>query len=627
MTKNPPEPALLDRILAAARVGENDDWEFKSSKGGFPGSFWETYSAMANTAGGAVVFGATEKGGATSLDGLSVEQLEKHKKTLWDGLNNKGVASRNLLASSQVESVRVNSGWLLVIRIPQTTRKERPVYKGQNPFGGTFKRNHEGDYKCSDDEVRRMFADADDTPADARILDGFSIDDFDPASVRAFRNRFTSTRPSHVWVNVDDENLLEMMGATRRDRETGKWGVTLAGILMLGKHQAIISPGAAPSYFVDFRDYRGRQKPEDRWTDRLFPDGTWEANLFQFYTRGLPKLLADLKVPFGLRSGQRVYDSPVHVALQEAMVNALIHADYSVGGGIVIERHDDGYQFSNPGTLLVTEEQLRKGGVSECRNKTLQRMFINIGGGDQAGSGYARIQEGWKSAHWRAPRITTQGQPDRVRLEMPMISLIPEPALVALRKQFGVRFDRLSSQEVLAVATALIEDDVSNARMQDLVKDHPADITKILRGLVGKGFLVPENQRRWTRYALAANLTKPDLFDAHLPSKGEGKGEGRQTETGAPIPIHAPLPKDELEVLLARVRAKKRASKTEVERAILELCRERYLTSREIADALGRGLGKIRHNYLGPMVAAGLLRRLHTDIGHPEQAYITIQAP
>jgi ATP-dependent DNA helicase RecG len=156
MTNVTPDSTLLDHVLAAAQVGENDDWEFKSAKGGFPGSVWETYSAMANSAGGTIVLGASEKNGKVSVDGLETGQLDKSRKTLWDGLNNRGVVSRNLLANSQVESLQIENGSLLIIKVPQATRKERPIYKGQNPFGGTFKRQHEGDYKCSDEEVRRM---------------------------------------------------------------------------------------------------------------------------------------------------------------------------------------------------------------------------------------------------------------------------------------------------------------------------------------------------------------------------------------------------------------------------------------------------------------------------------------
>ena len=233
---------------------------------------------------------------------------------------------------------------------------------------------------------------------------------------------------------LDDRALLEQIGGWRRDRESGQEGLTLAGALMFGKHQAIIAPGAAPTYMVDYRDYRGRRRPEDRWTDRLYPDGTWEANLFQFYQRSWPKLVADLKVPFQLEDGQRIDETPVHVALREALVNAMVHADYTVGGGVVIERYEDRYELGNPGTLLVSEAQLRQGGVSECRNRSLQRMFLMIGGGEQAGSGYARIQQGWRSQHWRAPRLTTQDQPDRVRLAMPMLSLMPEKAFTALKE-------------------------------------------------------------------------------------------------------------------------------------------------------------------------------------------------
>jgi predicted HTH transcriptional regulator len=54
---------LLNQILEAAKVGETTDWEFKSAQGGFPGSFWETYSAMANTEGGTIILGARERDG------------------------------------------------------------------------------------------------------------------------------------------------------------------------------------------------------------------------------------------------------------------------------------------------------------------------------------------------------------------------------------------------------------------------------------------------------------------------------------------------------------------------------------------------------------------------------------
>ena len=48
---------FLTKILNAIHAGESSDWEMKSARGGFPGSFWETCSAMANENGGVVLGG------------------------------------------------------------------------------------------------------------------------------------------------------------------------------------------------------------------------------------------------------------------------------------------------------------------------------------------------------------------------------------------------------------------------------------------------------------------------------------------------------------------------------------------------------------------------------------------
>ncbi|MHB8834937.1 MAG: ATP-binding protein [Candidatus Methylomirabilia bacterium] len=631
---------LLDRILEAARIGETTDWEFKSAKGGFPGSFWETYSAMANSEGGVVVLGVAEEEHGARLDGLTPEQIARYQKALWDGLGNRNLVSLNLLDLGHVETTEIEGVQLLAVHVPRATRTQRPVYLGGNPLGHTYRRRHEGDYRCTDVEIRRMLADADETPRDQRILDGFGFEDLDAPSFAQYRLRMKAVRPDHPWLELVDRDLLEKLGGWRRDRVTAKEGLTLAGLLMFGKDQAIRDPEASPGYFVDFRE---KLDPAIRWTDRVYPDGTWEANLFQFYSRTWPKMAAGLPTPFRLEGVERRDTTPAHEALREAIVNALIHADYAGAGGIVLERYPDRFVVENPGILLVSLEQYLSGGVSECRNRALQQMFLMIGGGERAGSGADRIRSGWRAQHWRAPKIEAREAPDRVRLTLPMVSLIPADTLDRLREKFGAEVDALASAELQALATADLEGAVSNARLQQLLTDHPVEISRMLARLCERGLLLSDNRRRWTTYRLGGGDDIPSLFHKttsdkegdSTPLAGDSSHLAGDSSHLAGDSGHlggdSTLSGDESEALskIAQpVSSRGKVPPGQMRETIVRLCTGRFLTSEQLAGLLGRASANLRGRYLTPMVREGILQLRHpSSPNRPDQAYTTMEEP
>ena len=586
---------------------EGVDVEYKGAKGGLPRDLWETYSAFANTDGGTLWLGITQRNG--KLDVHGVTDAEKLVADFWNTLNNRGKVNRNLLASGNVSILPLTDrpGHALIkIEVPRAGRRERPVFIGTDPFHGTFRRNYEGDYRCRDDEVRRMFADQAEEPPDSRILKGFSFADIDLDSLRQFRNRFASRAPSHPWLQEDDQGLLAKLQGWRRDRASGLEGLTVAGLLMFGRTEAILAPEAVPGFQLDYRE-RLSDDPAVRWTDRLTVDGTWDANLFQFYQRVILKLASGpgIKSPFQTDAeGYRQAGGPVHEALQEALVNALIHADYSGQGGIVIDRYANRFEFSNPGTLLVSREQILHGGVSECRNKSLQLMFQMLGVGDKAGSGIDKIRQSWAAEHWQSPSFKETVRPDRVLLALPMVSMLPEDTVEDLRARYGATFEELDRHEVQVVVAAALEGDVSNQRLQEILPLHRVDITKLLQGLVRKKLLVPEGFGRWTRYALPVQDDSAANGGSSLVSGGSSLTSGDMVE---------------------KIRSTERAPAAMVEQAIAGLCAETFVPLADLALALNRSPQRMRA-YVGKMVKRGLLElRFPEKRNHPQQACRVVQ--
>ena len=596
-----------DILIAISRqmgVRETAELEFKSAKGGLPKSLWETYSAFANTHGGTIVLGVKEKDGLISLNNLTEIEIDKLLKDFWNGVHNKGLVNVCLLREADVEVIEIHGKKVILFHVPQAQRDQRPVHCTQNAFNGTFRRNYEGDYLCTQAEVRRMFADADvNRPADGRILRNYTWDDIDIPSLEQYRRLFALAKPGHPWLSLSNDALMRKLGGYRKDRETQEEGFTLAGLLMFGKYDAIKDDSCAPRFFPDYKEIPG-DIIDTRWLDRIYPDGTWESNLFQFYRRVLPKLQEIIPTPFKLEGNQRRDETPAHEALREAFANLCVHADYSEDSSLLVFRHPHRIVFSNPGVMLISRQQYYQGGESVCRNTNLQRMFMMLGTAEKAGSGVDRIMKGWESLNWKRPYPIEKSQPNKVELIMPLESLLDNSILAALSHRFGEKMKKLKHQDIMALSIALTEGVVNNERLRDVLSLHPADMTHLLRKLCKDGFLASSGYGRGTIY----NLAEANEDGETLQADGETLQASGETLQASSETLYTP--KREMPL---------RMSRQELQKIILDYCCE-WRSAEDIAKYVRRTKQYIRGEVLSEMSDL-LIKKFPQIEKHPGQKY------
>ena len=290
---------------------------------------------------------------------------------------------------------------------------------------------------------------------------------------------------------------MRKLGAYRKDRATGEEGFTLAGLLMFGTSEAIKE--CAPHFFPDYKEY---EPSTERWSNRICPDGTWEANLFQFYRRVLPRLQEALPTPFYLEDGQRRDSSLAHEALREAFANLCVHADYSEEASLKVDKYPNQIVFSNPGVLLITRDQFFRGGESVCRNTSLQQMFMMMGAVEKAGSGVDKILRGWNALHWKTPYPEERFRPNKVELVMPLELLFDPQVLEELKRSLGDSFDTLDEYDRILLITAFTEGVVNHQVLSKKLPLHRTDITKKLQELCLAGVLIAEGHGRGCVYRL-----------------------------------------------------------------------------------------------------------------------------
>ena len=359
---------------------ENNRIEAKKALGGLPHSIWETYSAFANTMGGIILLGVEEYRDKT-FHTVDLPMPERLVSEFFELLNDKKTVSVNILSENDVRIHEVDGNRIIAINIPRARRADKPVYVGGDPKGGTYRRNGEGDYKCTPDEIAAMIRDAELVSVDMAVAGGTDLGALDPQSVSNYCLGLGEQD------RVGDADFLAEIGAVKP--LNGEMIPTVAGLLMFGRNNKIVEK--FPDFSLEYIDGEGVLRGE---------------NLWRFYISVCERLFAVSD------------DDGVRNALYEALANSLVNADYNGIGGIKVINRNSAVSFSNPGGFRIDVDTALGGGVSDPRNCALTKMFNLAGVGKGTGSGIPNIYRVWKSRGFSVPIFEESFDPDRVTLTL-----------------------------------------------------------------------------------------------------------------------------------------------------------------------------------------------------------------
>ncbi|MDX1973784.1 MAG: putative DNA binding domain-containing protein [Candidatus Sumerlaeia bacterium] len=629
----------------------------RDGMGAIPDDFWKTYSVFANNKGGIILLGVRERNSQFEVVGL--QKPDKLRKELFDVLNNKKKVSINLLDDSHVKEITLDEKTLLLITVPRAKRGQRTVYLNGNPLGNSYRRLNDGDRLLGDENVKRMLAEQTEESRDTVILTNFGLKDIHSESLRAYRQVFSNREPVHPWNALSDIDFLMKMGGWRKDRESGVEGLTMAGLLMFGDSSSI--QDALPNYMLDYQEWPENGE-NNRWSDRITLDGKWSGNLYDFFHRVYARLIDNLKVPFRLEGTVRKDETPVHEALREALVNTLVHADFSDRASVLILKRPLSFRFRNPGLMRVPKEIALKGGEHDCRNRTLHKMFRLIGIGEQAGSGIPKILSSWNSQHWAPPIILEAMEPyDQTIVELRMVDLFPPDVQITLNQLFGESYRKLNELERTALSLAASKNTVSHAQLLDFSQRHNSDVTNALTTLAKLGFLKTSGGRGAVYHLPNVTFPTPEqVFGILAPStsailnptsaifdptsvnlnptsvnlNSTNQASVQRNNDGcllSPL-LESPIVDDLSSLTIpflehlyseaGEARKKKKVDRQKMTEAILRICTNRYVTLRALAALLNREASGLRIQYLTQMVRkAELELAFPAKPNHERQAY------
>jgi len=198
-------------------------------------------------------------------------------------------------------------------------------------------------------------------------------------------------------------------------RHQGRLVPTIGGVLLFGRERARLFPDA----WLQVGRFAGIDKA--RILDRAELAGYPASAIEQAVTFVQEHLRRGAEIS-AVRRRDRWELPPV--AIREAIVNAVAHADYSQSGApIRVALFDDRLEVESPGLLpfgLIVDDLRR--GISRLRNRVIGRVFHELGLIEQWGSGFPRMLAACHDAGLAEPELEEIGFRFRVTLRSERIS-------------------------------------------------------------------------------------------------------------------------------------------------------------------------------------------------------------
>jgi ATP-dependent DNA helicase RecG len=594
--KSGADVSLYEVLRLLGLTGEHEQIECKESGWQLPRDVWETVSAFANTMGGTLLLGVAEKRGRFEIVGLL--DVARIQHDLASGLRD----VLNVPISARVEPVVVpvtgQERVILNVYVAEALSYQKPVYiRSLGLDKGCYKRVGGQDMPCTEDDLARFYQDRALISPDILPVPLARRNELDPAEIRAFRQLLTIQNPTNPTLAYDDDDLLRAYGALVQPGKETSWLPTVAGILMFGTRELI--QRCLPAFRVDLIEIEGVEwvaAPTDRGTGRTF-----QGPLMQVARELLRILRQEIPERFALRSGdaQRMAD-PMHVALREAVHNALMHQDYRIHRPTQLRRFSDRLEIENPGASLRDPERLGEPG-SELRNPRIAQMFYEIGWAEQKGTGIRAMQQAMSVLDLTPPAFESDPQDRSFRVIFYRHHFMDESDLTWLGQYRSIG---LNTEEQKALVYARKTGRVDNAAYRSLNRSDTLTASRALTRLESLGLLRRSEQRRGPGVYYTLSII----------------GHAATSEV---TPDITPDTKREL---LRLLNEGERLSHDDTETLILLLCAEHPRPARELARALHRNVEYTRRAYLTPMVRAGRLEMTGSP-NDPNVAYRPIHHP